>query len=277
MPIHPRSLRPVSARHAFALAFDLAVRRDAVVSLAVPLLLRAPWILVPALLEPLEHTDLPRSLYAASAAAMIVDYLLLLLTSSMMRFRARSVFNTPVTVRPESATSCFAQAFRRLPALFATEVARNVSLFVASFFFFLPGLYLGFKLSCATESVVLDERGPVGASRRSFRLTEGRFERWLEMVSISAVVALGLILLMTVLALVFPAPGFSIWFAATQVVLVLATAVIQYAWTFFYLRLVEVEAPPVEEGPLLAEPDGRFPRLAIVETETPEGPERKNA
>ena len=46
MAFHPRSHRPVSARHAFALAFDLAVRRDAVASLFVPLLLRAPFILV---------------------------------------------------------------------------------------------------------------------------------------------------------------------------------------------------------------------------------------
>lgn len=277
MSIYPRSHRPVSARHAFALAFDLAVRRDALTSLVVPLLLRAPWILIPALLQPLEHTDLPAWVYVLSAAAMIVDYLLLLVTSSMMRFRARSVFNTAASVHPEPALACYARALGRLPWLFVTEVVRNIVLFAATFFFLIPGLFLGFKLSCSTESVVLDEKDTVRAFGRSFRLTEGRFERWLEMVTISALIGLGLILFMTLVALVFPAPGFSIWFAATQVALTLVTAVIQYAWTFFYLRLVEVEAPLVEEGPLLAGDAVGNPRFLVVEPETGEEREQKKA
>jgi len=277
MSIYPRSHRPVSVRHAFALAFDLAVRRDALTSLVVPLLLRAPWILIPALLQPLEHTDLPAWVYVLSAAAMIVDYLLLLVTGSMMRFRARSVFNTPASVHPEPALTCYARALGRLPWLFVTEVVRNLVLFAATFMFVIPGLFLGFKLSCSTETVVLDERNALSAFRRSFRLTEGRFERWLEMVTVSAIVGLGLILFMTVLALLFPAPGFSIWFAATQVALTLVTAVIQYAWTFFYLRLVEIEAPLIEEGPLLADDSHRAPRLVVVEPETGEDQEQKNA
>lgn len=277
MSIYPRSHRPVSTRHAFALAFDLAVRRDALASLVIPLLLRAPWILIPATLEPLEHTDLPRAAYLISAGAMIVDWLLLLTTSSMMRFRARSVFNTPGSVHPEPALACYGKALVRLPWLVVTETVRNVALFVSTFFFVVPGLYLGFKLSCATETVVLDEKNLSGAFRRSFRLTEGRFERWLEMVTVSAVVALGLILFMTVLALLFPAPGVSFWFAATQVMLTLVTAVIQYAWTFFYLRLVEVEAPLIEEGPLLAHNGSRTPRLVVVEPETEEDREQRNA
>lgn len=276
MSIHPRSFLPVSSRHAFALAFDLAVRRDWVASLAVPLLLRGPWILIPAVLGPLDHPNLPWAVYAVSAAALIVDYLLLLTTGSMMRFRARSVFNTPVSVHPERAVDCYLKALRRLPWLFFTELVRNMLLFVATFFFFVPGLFLGFKLSCATESVVLDEKNLAGAFRRSFQLTEHRFERWLEMVTISAFVALGLILFMTVMALVFPAPGFSFWFAALSVAMTLVTAVIQYAWTFFYLRLVEIEAPVVEEGPLLADAEGHPPRLVVIEAESGEQ-EQKNA
>ena len=49
----PHRRPPISARHAFALAFDLAVRRDPVQSLLVPFLLRAPWILALAVLPPL--------------------------------------------------------------------------------------------------------------------------------------------------------------------------------------------------------------------------------
>src|SRR4029079_14828569 len=114
MAFHHRSHRPVSARHAFALAFDLAARRDAVASLLVPLLLRAPFILIPAVLRPLEHLDRP-GLLQICEAALILDFVLFLWTSSMLRFRARSVFNTPPGVHPEPARSCYGKAIRRLP------------------------------------------------------------------------------------------------------------------------------------------------------------------
>lgn len=277
MSFHPRSHLPVSARHAFALAFDLAVRRDAVASLLIPLLIRAPWILLTAVLQPLDHPDTPRRIYVLAASAMIVDYVLLLITSSMMRFRARSVFNTPATTHPERAMVCYGRALRRLPWLLVTEMVRNFVLFAATFFFVIPALYLGFRFSCATEAVVLDEPNPWRAFGRSNRLTEARFERWLEMVTLSAFIALGLILAMSILALLFPAPGFSAWFAATQVALTLVTTVIQYAWTFFYLRLVEVESPVVETGPLLAGTSGTPPRLAMVEPEMPADEEKRGA
>lgn len=261
MAFHPRSHRPVSARHAFALAFDLAVRRDAVASLVVPLLLRAPFILIPAILRPLDHLDHP-ALLQISECALILDYVLLLWTSSMLRFRARSVFNTPAGVHPEPAASCYGKALRRLPWLVVTEVVRNVVLTIATFFFVLPGVYLGYRLSCATESVVLDAPSLNRAFRRSFSLMDGRLERWFEMTTVSALVGLGLFLVMAIVALVFPQPGWSTWLTVGQVLLVLVTTVIQYAWTFFYLRLVEIEEPAVEEGPILA---GRSPQLRVVE------------
>lgn len=274
MAFHPRSHSPVSARHAFALAFDLAARRDAVASLIVPLLLRAPFILIPAILRPLEHLDRP-GLLQISECALILDYVLLLWTSSMMRFRARSVFNTPAGVHPEPAWSCYGKAFRRLPWLLVTEVVRNVVLTVATFFFVLPGVYLGYRLSCATESVVLDAPNLNRAFRRSFSLTDGRLERWFEMTTVSALVGLGLFLVMAIVALLFPQPGYSTWITVTQVLLVLVTTVIQYAWTFFYLRLAEIEEPAVEEGPILAA--GYVPRLRVVEPEDDEASGRANS
>ena len=255
MAFHPRSHRPVSARHAFALAFDLAVRRDAVASLLVPLLLRAPFILIPAVLRPLEHLDHP-ALLQISECALILDYLLLLWTSSMLRFRARSVFNTPAGVHPEPASRCYGKALRRLPWLLVTEVVRNVVLTVAH------------------ESVVLDAPNLDRAFRRSFSLTDGRLERWFEMTTVSALVGLGLLLLMAILALVFPQPGYSTWITVAQVALVLVTTVIQYAWTFFYLRLAEIEEPAVEEGPILP---GYEPHLRIVEPEDDEATGRANS
>ena len=244
-----RPLAPVSARHAFALAFDLAMRRDPVQSLLVPLLLRGPWILIPALLSPVDHPDAGWPVYAISGSALIVDFILLLITCGMMRFRARSVFNTPRSAKPASVLDCYARSFARLPWLFVTEMVRSLALVFASLFLLLPGLLLSFRLSCATEAVVLDEPHLTGAFGRSFLLTEGRFERWLEMVTLSTLIGLSVIFTMTILAWIFPQPGIGLWVAATQVVLTFVTTLIQYAWTFFYLRLVEVESPRVEIGP----------------------------
>src|SRR5215831_11303096 len=258
MPNSQRPLAPVSARHAFALAFDLAARRDPVQSLLVPALLRGPWILIPALLSPLDHPDAGWPIFAVAGGALIVDFLLLLLTCGMMRFRARSVFNTTPGTRPAPALECYARALARLPWLFATELVRSLAIIVSAIFLLVPALLLSFRLSCATEAVVLDEPRMLGAFMRSFRLTEGRFERWLEMVTLSTLIGLGVIFVMTILAVLVPQPGVAVWFAATQVVLVLVTTIIQYAWTFFYLRLVEVETPAVEVGPFVAE-SGKAP------------------
>src|SRR5262249_19871979 len=207
-----RPLAPVSARHAFALAFDLAARRDPMQSLLVPTLLRAPWILIPALLSPLDHPeDAGWTVFALAGGALIVDFLLLLITCGMMRFRARSVFNTPPDVRPAPALECYSRAMGRLPWLFATELLRSLALIVSAVFLLVPALLLSFRLSCATEAVVLDEPKMMGAFLRSFRLTEGRFERWLEMVTVSTLIGLGVIFVMTILAVLVPQPGVAVW------------------------------------------------------------------
>src|SRR6185436_2714501 len=90
------------------------------------------------------------------------------------------------------------------------------------------------------------------AFSRSFRPTEGRFERWLEMIVVSVVLVLGLAFTGAVLSLIFPAPGYTTWAAITWLAITAITPVIQYAWTFFYLRLVEVEDPGQEVGPAYA-------------------------
>jgi hypothetical protein len=273
MSIHPRSHLPVSARHAFALAFDIATRRDLVQSLIVPLVVRAPWIVIPAVLDPLSHSNASPLVYGIASLALLVDFFLLLLTCGMMRYRARSVFNTPESAHPAPVLECYARSLGRLPWLFVTEMVRSLSLVFATFFLVLPGVFLGFRLSCATEAVVLDEPHLAGAFQRSSRLTAGRFERWFEMATLSGFIALSVIFVMTVVALVFPGPGFAVWFAVMQVIMVLVTTVIQYAWTFFYLRLVEIEAPGVEVGPLYAGGSGEPPRLKLVEPQLVESHE----
>jgi hypothetical protein len=50
--------------------------------------------------------------------------------------------------------------------------------------------------------------------------------------------------------------------------------VIQYAWTFFYLRLIEIEEPLQEVGPMYAAGAGAPRPLGIVPpTDTGAGPQ----
>ncbi len=252
MASHRRIRLPISTRHAFALAFDLALRRDAWSSLIAPLLLRAPWILALAVLP-----DAPRGggglVVLITAIALLGDFVMLVVVGAMLRFRARSVFNTPVEVRPAPAGECYAQGLRRVPWLIVTEILRNLIL-VTTFVFVLPFIYLGFRLALATEAVVLHDPNTEEAFRRSFRITSGRFERWLEMIAISVLVVLGLVFAVTTLSVVVPGLSFMVWLAIARLLVTAITPVIQYAWTFFYLRLVEIDSPRpvIEPGPLYA-------------------------
>jgi hypothetical protein len=281
MPAPSRRL-PVSSRRAFASAFDLAVRRDPLQSLALPFLLRAPWALTLALLPPAETSDDPALIFGIASVALLGDFLTMLVLGSMLRLRARSVFNTPRGVRPAPAADCYAKGVARVPKLFLTEVFRNVLLGIAASFSILPAasvrfhletffqdlstnflllvvavclliptLFIGFRLAVATEAVVLDERTMVGAIQRSFRMMEGRFERWLELLATSAALVIWLALLATVASLLFH-PSDSIVVALFWGMVIVVTPVIQYAWTFFYLRLVEVEEPIHEPPPMYA-------------------------
>jgi len=283
MTVVPRR-PPVSSRHAFASAFDLAVRRDPLQSLLVPFLLRAPWALTLALLPPAETSDDPAKVYGVASVALLGDFLTFIVLAAMLRFRARSVFNTPPGIRPAPAADCYAKGVGRVPRLFLTEVFRNVLLGIAASFSILPAarvrglfepetffrdlsanflllvvagclliptLFLGFRLAVATEAVVLDERTMVGAIQRSFRMMEGRFERWLELLASSAALVISLALLATMISLVFH-PSDSLVVAIFWGMVIVVTPVIQYAWTFFYLRLVEIDQPLIEPPPLYA-------------------------
>jgi hypothetical protein len=135
-----------------------------------------------------------------------------------------------------------------------TELARNLVLFVAFPALFVPGLYLGYKLAFATEAVVLNDRNLVGAFEHSFHLARGRFERWFEMVAGSVLIVLAFwFLAALVYAIPSRPPSLEIVLGGLSLLLIALLPVFQYAWTFFYLRLVEVEEPQVQEaGPFLA-------------------------
>jgi hypothetical protein len=225
------------------------------------------------MLPPLEQTDEPTRVLMLWTAAAIGDFIVTVTVGAMLRFRARSVFNTPPEVHPAPALDCYAQGLRRVPWLFITEAVRNFVLVFAAFFFVIPAVFLGFRLSFATEAVVLSEPHLAGAFRRSFRFTEGRFERWLEMIALSVMLGFGVVFLAVATGLLVGSRNNSTLVAASQLSVAAITPIIQYAWTFFYLRLVEIDgaAPGVEVGPAYAAlaPTGAPPAAEALAASSP--------
>ncbi|MBI5709909.1 MAG: hypothetical protein HZC42_06335 [Candidatus Eisenbacteria bacterium] len=257
MPSDLHARRPISTRHAFALAFDLALRRDPLHSVVVPLLVRAPWILALVVLsspgdsEPSSTTIL---LWSGAALGAAVSWWAV---DAMLRFRARSVFNAPATAAPAPVLECYELGLRRLPWLYLTECVRNVAVSFASTFLILPGIFLSYRLAFSTEAVVLTEPHLAGAFRRSFRLSRRRFERWLEMIVVSVLLVLATWFVGAVLSLAIGRVSLRAWGVVGLMLAASLWPVLQYAWTFFYLRLAEVEEQEAEE----AEPadDERIP------------------
>jgi hypothetical protein len=275
---------PVSTRRAFALAFDLAARRDPLQSLVIPLLLRAPWALTLALLPPLDTVDDPSPTLALGSLALLGDFITWLLISAMLRIRAQSAFNTPRAIRPAPVGECYSRGLRRTPWLLMTEVVRNAMLGIAAYCSFLPTaylrlgaatffrdlshnflqiaaavtllmptLFLGFRLGVATEAVVLTDRDLGSAFQRSFGMMQGRFERWFELVVASGVTILALAMIVSVVGVLVPGLSDTGQVSLFWLLVIAATPIIQYAWTFFYLRLVEAEQPIIEVGPTYAQ------------------------
>ena len=230
-------------RHAFALAFDLAIRRDPLHSLVVPWLLRAPWMVTFALLMRGDEFEASARHRLLEAFALLGQSVTWWTVDAMLRFRARSVFNTSADTRPAPALDCYARALRRLPWLYVTEFVRNTAVTFGFGFFILPGVFLSYRLAFATEAVVLDEPDLTAAFRRSFQLSHGRFERWLEMIAASTALALAVLFMTVAEYLIFTTGAWWAWLLAGSLVAAAIWPIIQYAWTFFYLRLVEVEAP----------------------------------
>ena len=276
MPLDRALRRPVSTRHAFALALDLTLLRDPFHSLVVPFLLRAPWIFAAALLSTPGPARPTLKVVLVWSVATLGGSITSWAVDAMLRIRARSVYGTPHGTPPAPALECYEQGLRRLPWLYVTEFVRNVALFVAFPMLFVPGLYLGYKLAFATEAVVLDDRNLVGAFQHSFHLSRGRFERWLEMVLGSVLLVLAVWFIAALIyAIPHRPPSLEFVVAGFSLALVALFPVFQYAWTFFYLRLIELEEPRMQEvGPFYASsaqggpwhaPGGGVPHLTLVE------------
>jgi hypothetical protein len=286
MSTAPTRRLPVSTRHAFALAFDLAFRRDPIHSLVVPFLLRAPWILALAILPSPDHGEMPTTtvMLVVTALALIGDGFTALLLGGMLRIRARSVFNTPAGTPPLPARDTYARGLRRVPWLFATEAMRNFTVALAlaptalagfgperlrdasrslpllglSLALIVPLVFVLYRLGVATEAVVLDERDLAAAFQASFRHMRRHLERWMELIAAGVVLTLLPALVIAVVWLFLPTVPWNTAVAFLWLVIAALWPIVQYAWTFFYLRLVEVDAAwdaahPAPAQPRLAE------------------------
>jgi hypothetical protein len=250
--MHVRPL-PVSTRHAFALAFDLAFRRDPLHSLIVPFCLRAPWLAALALLPTPEQGVATSDVLLVWSLAAIGFTVALLLVDAMLRFRARSVFNQARDVSPAPVGDCYASGIRRVGWLYLTEVVRTFLLVVGFGVFILPGIWIAHRLAFATEAVVLTRPTLAQAFRHSYHLTAHRFERWVEMMLASVTLMLGLCLLGAILYVLSPITGIEMAELCVSLTTVFMLPVVQYAWTFFYLRLLESDEPILREvGPVYA-------------------------
>ena len=247
-----RELPPVSARRAIALAIALA-RRDPWHSLVVPLLLRAPWILTLGMLPGGDESEFPRRALMLGSAALLGDYLALTITSAMLRFRARSVWEAPPGAPPAPALECYARALKRVPWLIVTEFVRYAAGAFGLFFFVIPGVILGFRLAWAAEAVTLHAPHLSAAFERSYRLSKGRFGRWVELSIASVLPVIAVWFVVAARTIIGPDPVPSWWFTAAWMVFAAWTPIVLYAWAFFYLRLVEAAAPGIEVGPTYAE------------------------
>ena len=242
---------PVSTRHAFALAFDLAFRRDPLQSVVLPFLLRSPWVVALALLPSEQVTEHVDQLIVWSIAALGGAFAWLLV-DAMLRFRARSVFERPPTERPAPAADCYAAALKRVGWLYLTELVRSIALVAGYGFFIVPGVWLSYRLAFATEAVVLADADLVRAFRHSWHLTRRRFERWIEMIVVSVTLVLAACLVGGILYAFSPVTGTELAGLIGTLLIVLIWPVFQYAWTFFFLRLLDVELPMHEVGPTYA-------------------------
>lgn len=291
---------PISTRLAFRLALDLAVRRDPLQSLVIPLVLRAPWILALVLLpsvELVESGDAAPSVLGLTSIALVGDFITLLVVGAMLRIRARSVFNTPRETPPAPVVECYAKGVRRIPWLIVTEVLRNLVLAAAASLivlpsafarfhpetalqdlgrnlfllaiaglFALPSLFVVYRLGVATEAVVLDEHDLGGAFQSSFAMMRGHLERWLELILASSILVLVPALALAALPLAIPAMAGTASLILFWLIVVAIWPIVQYAWTFFYLRLVEIRVPV--EGVTPSDPGTAEPALSAVANAT---------
>src|SRR5262245_7855761 len=142
--MEPRIL-PASTRHAYALAFDLAFRRDPLQSLILPFVLRSPWVVALALLPSSDQAGQSGDVLLVWSVSALGGAFAWLLVDAMLRFRARSVYNRPAQSRPAPVADCYASGLRRVAWLYLTELVRSFALLLGFSVFLIPGIWLSYR------------------------------------------------------------------------------------------------------------------------------------
>lgn len=90
--------------------------------------------------------------------------------AAMLTLAARGLRGEPATVG-----EVLAAGVKRVPALVAASVLVGLGLGLGMLALVIPGLYLLIRMSLTIAATVIEEKGPVAALSRSWRLTAGRF------------------------------------------------------------------------------------------------------
>lgn len=245
--------------------------------MVVPLAVWAPWTLAPAI-APFFFPGLSNSqMLLVQAGSNLFTFVAFVVVTSMLRFRAASIFRAGPDALPAPVGECYAKGLERAPALYLTEALRNIAFGISFSMLFVPFLYLGFRLSLATEAVVLRRENPLKAFSRSYHLTDGRFERWLEMIAMSVLLIVPVWFLAVVCFLLIPSSSWNTWLSIGSFLSAAVVPVVQYAWTFFYMRLDELDQAEAEATAHAAPASPQFqpswgpggaavPKLRLVES-----------
>jgi hypothetical protein len=207
---------------------------DPVQSLLVPFLLFLPWTILDNVLPEMRWEDAQPAMVALWAASAVGGLLTTLIVSAMLRVRLAAAF----AGLEQRALDSYARALERTPALLLTEILRTLAVSAATVFFIVPGVMLGYRLSVATEAVVLTEPHMAAAFQRSFSLTARRFSSWLTMLLVTLaawILVLGpATALYMLLGLAWPEIPTSLVLSPC---LPLLLAVVQNAWTLYFMEL----------------------------------------
>jgi hypothetical protein len=233
----------------FARAFHQALVSDTTHSVILPFVLMIPWYALDGLIPQPGTEEWDASFVPLWAASTLGALVTTLIVGAMLRVRMAAAARG---VR-QPALESYAQAMGRALPLLVTEIARTIAVCAALVFFILPGVILGFRLSVAAEAVVLHEANMGRAFQRSFALTAHRLGSWIKMMAATVLAWLVLLVLAGmvlagVMLLEAEIPGS--WVVAP--LLAPLIAVVQYAWTLFYLELRrehEVATAPVRVEP----------------------------
>ncbi len=230
----PPSPHGIHVTRLFRRAARLAVVGDPRQSLLLPFLLLIPWFVLESVLPDAAETPMTLTLLLLRSGGTVGGLVTSLIVNAALRLRAWEA----AAGSSRAPLDDYARALGRTPALLLTEIVRTVAVGAAAVFLFVPGIYLLYRLSVATEAVVLRESSMGAAFQASFLLTRRSFGPWMRMLLTTAVWWVFALIAASILYFVATQIG---WIVSPSLIFApfftLMFALAAYAWTFYYLEL----------------------------------------